>query len=198
MLNSADQYTNTGNSQSQPNDPLALPAKQETPTQQFPTNDPEFQAFSTQFQKYVGQPLPDVVNSINDIRQWKAQQTVKEQEQQVRGLWGNIDDTELNQRLGMVRERFNQLPPEVRHLYDNPNGADLIYQRLMQETQMDVPSIDRPTTNQAGRTGGTSRYQFVESEVQALPNAEYNKIVNEYTSAVAQGRVLLDVSGKQK
>ncbi|AGR48561.1 head scaffolding protein [Anabaena phage A-4L] len=191
---------------SQPNSqPQAAPASQP---------DPEFDRFANQFKQYAGVDFREAVSEIQQLREYRQTQEIKRQEQQIARVWG-VDESQLEYRLGLVKETWNNLPEDQRREilyrtgYDEIGAASIIWQQIEQQQEQGgggglfsepqqvpqqpngVPTLDRNSA-QASRQA-SNKYAFSQSQINTMGADEYRANADAIAKAYASGRVLRDL-----
>lgn len=162
------------------------PEAEQTPD---PTTDTDFAKFNEDFKKYAGVDFKEAMESFQFVRQQVHQQQVNEQKQALANEWG-VDATELDSRLTQVRERWQNLKPELQKQYDTNDGIKLIWTYIEKEqakTQKVVPGLQRSSTKLPA--GSQAKYDFSQRQIDKMSNEEYAKNANRIMNAYANGRV---------
>ena len=152
------------------------------------------QAADVWAQEQFGQSLQDLVTNYQQVaQQYQAtQQEISRQESlklanQLKSAWG-VNDAEFDRRTKLVADYITKLPADIQRLYDNPDGFQLVYNRLESQTQAAsqvAPSSSAPPVTQEIRT-------FSNAEIRRLQRndpAKYDELLPLITAARKAGKI---------
>lgn len=169
--------------------PQQRPEQQQT--EQPIEQDPGFDRFKQDFERYLGMPLEQTVQMVQGLQQFQVEQTTETRLRQIADEWG-VNRSEAMARMNKVDERYRALDQTTREiLAKNPiRGAQLIWQQLEKEaytSQPNIPNLDRSKTDR--RAVEKPRGSFTKGEIAAMSNDEYRRRQGEILNAYAQGLV---------
>ncbi|ASV43893.1 hypothetical protein [Cyanophage BHS3] len=166
--------------------------EQTFPLEQYGITPEAAQAFIDYLLSY--EPIRSRFEFIDERRRYHALKPLRDE-------WG--DDFESN--FEKVRERFASLPPNLQGLYDNVDGARLLYQQIKKEQEAAAeaqqqqqqqasppPTFDRGRTSNDISAGVASAYKYKQSDILRMPRDEYQRQAREIQAAYAEG--LVDLS----
>lgn len=182
-------------------DELELPPQAEStqpqPEEVKPPQGEEYEKFAKDFREYLGFDIDELkagMQELQQLREYETQRVAQQQQQQelesLRTEWG-VDQSELDNRMNMILERFAKYPPEMQQRLDNLEGAKLIWAKLQQESEMSqqqVPAFQKSS----GKTASGQQAMFTKSEIQSMSSSEYAKHADKILKAYQLGLVNLD------
>lgn len=165
-----------------------LQPQQQAEVPKEPSTPVGFEQFSQDFEKYLGVPLQEAVETVKQLQAYQYQQEYQNKVQKIASVWG-VSNEEATQRMALVDSRYRQLSPEAQQvlLLDPLKGAQLLYQQIEQEQQVNVPRLDRSQVQQTVAT--KPKGSFSRAELAAMSDAEYRARQKEIIYAYNNGLV---------
>lgn len=162
------------------------------PQTQVAAPPPEVAALDAYLQSTYGVNLGTAMQYVQQAQQQQqpaaAAPSAEAEFDLLKSQW-QVDDTVLNERMRIVAEQFNQLPPEQQALYDNVDGVQLLWQRYERQNPSPTP-VDRGASAATPQNG---RYQFTRSQLYAMSEQEARANDAAITYAEANGLVHEDM-----
>jgi hypothetical protein len=152
-------------------------------------DDEALEAFAKQLEQFYG-ITPDGLREMKEfVETAKAAQAAES----LRNEWG-VERDEFDQRMNLVLERFEKLPPTMQQALDNNEGIKLLWNNIQAEQGATTPQRPNvPTFDRANRGAPTqSPFLFTQSELNALPADQYAKMNPQILLAYANGQVDLN------
>lgn len=171
------------------------PEQVEDPFARF--NTAEGQRMREEFKKVMGidpleafQAVQQTQQQLQQVEQWRQQVAVERQMDALKQEWGG----EFEATFSEVRERFNQLPDNMKPALDNLDGARLLAAQIRSE-QLGGQHFGVPLPRSSAPSR-TSNIRSTGAPVGFVKTSDYlNDRVSEadYLSALQSGRVIRDI-----
>ena len=169
--------------------------------QQQPQQEQQYQYLDAQMENALNEYMqtkfgvsPDEFNQrFSELQQFRQQQLIQQQQNDLQKEWGN----QFDERLNLVKEYFNNnLTPEQQSALDNADGAKLIWAKIQQEqsaNQPNVPNYQQQASNQTPmqrvNNASTPNYMFTRSQIDSMSTQEYQKNIKDIEYAFVNGLV---------
>lgn len=146
------------------------------------------------FLEQKGIDLDTVTTSLTDLQNYRNEQLVERQRDELRKEWGgNFEST-----FAEVQNYFkNNLSEAEQKAYDNPKGAKMIAALIAQEKQKAgmTTQFNAAPAYQTGmkQSQTNATYKYRQSDVMKMTAKEYEAIAQDFTEAAMRGQVLRDV-----
>lgn len=140
--------------------------------------------FQAHFEKTFGLKPDEAVALVQELVAEREERKVQGQLNELRAIWGGIDDESLYQRLETVREVYNSLTPENQMKFNSPKGAATIWKRL--EMQGKTPKTLQRSKSQSSVK---PTFMYTQQQIDAMPASEYRKQADKIAAAYANGLV---------
>jgi len=170
-------------------------------SQQQPQQEQQYQYLDAQMENALNEYMqtkfgvsPDEFNQrFSELQQFRQQQLIQQQQNELQKEWGN----QFDERLNLVKEYFNNnLTPEQQSALDNADGAKLIWAKIQQEqsaNQPNVPNYQQQASNQTPmqrvNNAATPNYMFTRSQIDSMSTQEYQKNIKDIEYAFVNGLV---------
>ena len=168
------------------------PPEEEVPPEEVKLDE----KFAAYFEKSTGMPMAEFGETMHEIktvvreigadglkegiafiRAARLAQQIEEVRSEADKLW-NVDRAETNKRLEVIKPYFDRLSKSDQKLYDNPKGADVLWRSVQRQTGGAKTKTSKGTTSPTGK-----RFLYSQSEIDAMPKAEYEKHADRITAA---------------
>jgi hypothetical protein len=150
--------------------------------------DPEDAKFKKQFEKAFGIPVEDAIKQFAEVQAVRQQQAVDKQLSDLKKAWG-VDDATVASRLTEVQARFAKYPQSLQASLDNPEGAQLIWAKLVMERggqrQTPTTGLDRSSTT----PGRGAKKMVTQAQLDALTPQEWAANSEQIAALYAAGRI---------
>lgn len=150
--------------------------------------DPEDAKFKKQFEKAFGIPVEDAIKQFAEVQTIRQQQAIDKQLSDLKKAWG-VDDATVASRLTEVQARFAKYPQSLQASLDNPEGAQLIWAKLVMERggqrQTPTTGLDRSSTT----PGRGTKKMVTQAQLDALTAQEWAANSEQIAALYASGRI---------